>query len=295
MAIYNYAKQLERSVERLTSQEFDGKLMHQSHEDEPYPSIDKIKEFIELTRSVLFPGFFGNTSVNNTTLSYHMGVTIERIFQILWEQLYAGACFDCTDEERRLPEKKKKSMDMAATFIEHLPDIKSVVRTDVEAIYKGDPAAKNFGEIILAYPGIKAISNYRIAHELLTLGASAIIPRIITEMAHSETGIDIHPGATIGKYFAIDHGTGIVIGETCIIGEHVKLYQGVTLGAKSFPTDDNDEIIKGIERHPILEDNVVVYAGATILGRITIGKDSVIGGNTWVTQPVPAGTVHIKK
>lgn len=295
MAVSKYANQIKRSIDRLISQEFDGKLMYQSHEDEPYPSLDKIAEFIELTRSVLFPGFFGNTSVNATTLPYHIGVTTERIFQLLWEQLYAGACFDCTDEERRLPEKKKKAMDMAATFIEHLPDIKLLLRTDVEAIYKGDPAAKNFGEIILAYPGIKAISNYRIAHELLTLGASAIIPRIITEMAHSETGIDIHPGATIGKYFAIDHGTGIVIGETCIIGENVKLYQGVTLGAKSFPTDDNDEIIKGIERHPILGDNVVVYAGATILGRITIGKNAVIGGNTWVTQPVPEGTVLIKK
>jgi serine O-acetyltransferase len=269
--------------------------MYQSHEDEPYPSLDSISEFIDLTRSILFPGFFGKTSINTTTLPYHIGVTTERIFEILWEQLYAGACFDCSDEERRLPEKKKAAMDMAATFIEHLPDIKLLLRTDVEAIYKGDPAAKNFGEIILAYPGIKAISNYRIAHELLKLGASAIIPRIITEMAHSETGIDIHPGATIGKYFAIDHGTGIVIGETCIIGENVKLYQGVTLGAKSFPTDDNNEIIKGIERHPILEDNVVVYAGATILGRITIGKNAVIGGNTWVTQPVPEGTVLIKK
>lgn len=165
-----------------------------------------------------------------------------------------------------------------------------MLRTDVEAIYKGDPAAKNFGEIILSYPGLKAIVNYRIAHKLLDLGASIIIPRIITEMAHSETGIDIHPGATIGNYFAIDHGTGVVIGETCILGDNVKIYQGVTLGAKSFPTDENGTLIKGIARHPILKNNVVVYAGATILGRITIGENAIIGGNTWVTDDVADNT-----
>ena len=151
-------------------------------------------------------------------------------------------------------------------------------------------AAKNYGEIILAYPGLKAIVNYRIAHKLLEVGANPLMPRMITEMAHSVTGIDIHPGATIGRYFAIDHGTGVVIGETTIIGENVKLYQGVTLGARSFPSDENNVIIKGILRHPIIEDNVVIYAGATILGRVTIGHDSVIGGNTWITDSVPAGS-----
>ena len=159
---------------------------------------------------------------------------------------------------------------------------------DVEAAYNGDPAAESYGEVIFCYPAIKAISNYRIAHELLELGVP-LIPRIITEMAHSETGIDIHPAAKIGSYFTIDHGTGVVIGATSIIGNNVKLYQGVTLGAKSFPLDADGKPIKGIPRHPILEDNVIVYSNATILGRITIGRDATVGGNIWVTENVPAG------
>ena len=185
---------------------------------------------------------------------------------------------------------KLEAQAMASEFVGTLPGIREILSTDVEAIFRGDPAAKNYGEIILAYPGLKAIVNYRIAHSLLLLGANPLIPRMITEKAHSLTGIDIHPGATIGKYFAIDHGTGIVIGETTIIGENVKLYQGVTLGARSFPADENNVIIKGILRHPIIEDNVVIYAGATILGRVTIGHDSVVGANTWVTTDLPSGS-----
>jgi serine O-acetyltransferase len=165
---------------------------------------------------------------------------------------------------------------------------------DVEAAYNGDPAAKSYGEIISCYPVIKALINYRIAHELHKLGVP-LIPRILTERAHSETGIDIHPGAQIGTHFTIDHGTGVVIGETCIIGNNVKLYQGVTLGAKSFPLDADGNPIKGIARHPILEDNVIVYSNATILGRITIGQDAVIGGNIWVTEDVPAGSRIVQK
>jgi serine O-acetyltransferase len=156
---------------------------------------------------------------------------------------------------------------------------------DVQAAYEGDPAAKSPGETILCYPGVYAITNQRIAHELYALNVP-VIPRIISEDAHSATGIDIHPGARIGRKFFIDHGTGVVIGETCIIGDGVRLYQGVTLGAKSFPLDESGNPIKGIDRHPIIEDNVIIYAGATILGRITIGRNSVIGGNTWVTESV---------
>ena len=162
------------------------------------------------------------------------------------------------------------------------------MQTDVEAAYNGDPAAKSRDEIICCYPVIKALINYRVAHELLMMGVE-LIPRILSEMAHSETGIDIHPGAQIGDYFTIDHGTGVVIGETCIIGQNVKLYQGVTLGAKSFPCDENGNPIKGIPRHPILEDNVIVYSNATILGRITIARGTVIGGNLWVTESTQPG------
>ena len=174
-------------------------------------------------------------------------------------------------------------------IISLLPEIRSQLETDVIAAYDGDPAAVSLGEVISCYPTIKALTNYRVAHELYRMNVP-LIPRIITEMAHSETGIDIHPGAQIGRYFTIDHGTGVVIGATCIIGEHVKLYQGVTLGAKSFPLDEEGNPIKGIPRHPIIEDNVIVYSNATILGRITIGKGATIGGNVWVTEDVPAGS-----
>ena len=176
---------------------------------------------------------------------------------------------------------------MASEFISKLPELRKILATDVVAAYNGDPAAKSYGEVICCYPAIKAISNYRIAHILLDLNVP-LIPRIITEMAHSETGIDIHPGSRIGSHFTIDHGTGVVIGETCVIGNNVKLYQGVTLGAKSFPLDTDGMPIKGIPRHPIIEDNVIIYSNATILGRITIGHNATIGGNIWVTDDVPA-------
>jgi len=287
----SHNQKIQTAVKELASLQQDGVLSHCNQEGDPNPSREELKEIIELCRSILFPGFFGdNSSINSATLAYHIGVSVEKLFIKLSSQLYAGMCFD-TDNRCSSAEKKAASKEMASCFIEKLPEIRAMLSTDVEAIFKGDPAAKNFGEIILSYPGIRAIVNYRIAHCLVNLGANILIPRIITEMAHSETGIDIHPGATIGKYFAIDHGTGIVIGETCIIGNNVKLYQGVTLGAKSFPTDENNNPIKGIPRHPVLEDNVIVYAGATILGRITIGKNAVIGGNTWVTSDVDADAV----
>ena len=182
----------------------------------------------------------------------------------------------------------ERAQTLAAEFIAHLPELRAVLATDVEAAYNGDPAAESYSEIISCYPIIKAITNYRIAHELLLLGVP-LIPRIISEMAHSETGIDIHPAATIGHHFTIDHGTGVVIGATCIIGNNVKLYQGVTLGAKSFPKDENGNPIKGIPRHPILEDNVIIYSNATVLGRITLAEGTVIGGNLWVTESTKPG------
>lgn len=277
-------------VKLLSEQMSGGSLAHCNQKGDPYPSVESLSQIIDLCYSILFPGFFGdNTSVNTDTLQYHIGVNVEKLYIKLSEQLYAGMCFE-PENEKDSCAMRHDAQAMASEFIGTLPGMREVLSTDVEAIFRGDPAAKNYGEIILAYPGLKAIVNYRIAHSLLLLGANPLIPRMITEKAHSITGIDIHPGATIGKYFAIDHGTGIVIGETTIIGENVKLYQGVTLGAKSFPSDENNVIIKGILRHPIIEDNVVIYAGATILGRVTIGKDSVVGANTWVTTDLPAGS-----
>ncbi len=243
-------------------------LFHENKEGELLPSQPVLAEVIDLCRSIIFPGYYGKTDVNSHNLIFHIGVAIERLHTLL------------TDQTR--------SADIATAFIERLPSLRQTLATDVEATYLGDPAAEDCGEVISCYPVIKAITNYRIAHELLLLGVP-LIPRILTEMAHSETGIDIHPAATIGHHFTIDHGTGVVIGATCIIGNHVKLYQGVTLGAKSFPVDDDGNPIKGIPRHPILEDNVIVYSNATILGRITIARGTVIGGNLWVTESTEPG------
>lgn len=177
---------------------------------------------------------------------------------------------------------------LASRFIELLPEIKRMLYTDVQAMYDNDPAVDNYAEVILCYPVVQAMVNYRVAHGLLSLGIP-VIPRILTELAHSATGIDIHPGAKIGEYFAIDHGTGVVIGETCVIGNHVTLYQGVTLGAKNFTLDGNGHPIN-VPRHPIIEDNVTIYSNSSILGRITVGHDSVIGGNIWLTYSVPPGS-----
>jgi len=223
-------------------------------------------------------------------VQYYIGVNTEKLYTLLVDQIFAGLCFMCDKPEGfDLSERKNMAYDYAALFIVQLPEIRRILATDVEATFLSDPAAQNKGEVIFCYPAIRAITNYRVAHALLTIGVP-LIPRMICEMAHSETGIDIHPRAKIGEYFSIDHGTGVVIGATSIIGDHVKLYQGVTLGAKNFPLDKEGNPIKGVPRHPIIEDNVVIYAQATILGRITIGENSVIGGNVWVTNTVASNS-----
>ena len=253
------------------------------------PSSEELNDFINLARAIIFPGFFGNSTVNSRTLNYHIGVKVERMYELLVEQILAGMCYDCAAKDAsHFQEYQEKAMEKAAAFIEKLPELRRILGTDVLAAYNGDPAAQSTGEVIFCYPAIRAITNYRLAHELLLLDVP-LIPRMITEMAHSETGIDIHPGATIGEFFTIDHGTGVVIGATAIIGKNVKLYQGVTLGAKSFPLDEEGNPIKGIPRHPIIEDDVVIYSNATILGRITIGAGATIGGNIWVTEDVAKG------
>lgn len=287
----DYSHILTHAVEELSdSQSYEG-LFQQHKEGDPMPSAQSLQKVVDLTRAILFPGYFGNSTVNKHTLSYHVGVNIEQLFNLLTEQIQAGLCFGQENNGLKIgasETNRDTATLLAARFISQLPEMRRILATDVEAAYYGDPAATCFGEIISCYPAIRAISNYRMAHELQILGVP-LIPRIITEMAHSETGIDIHPGAQIGHHFTIDHGTGVVIGATCIIGNHVKLYQGVTLGAKSFPLDEGGNPIKGIPRHPILEDDVIVYSNATILGRITIGRGAIVGGNIWVTDNVPPG------
>lgn len=294
---------LTATVDELASPESYKDLYHEHIEGAPLPSGEVLQQVIDLVRSIIFPGYYGNSSIDKCTVKYHIGVEVEQLFFLLASQIEAGFSFTNLEAEyaeaaysssAARNEVKRISNEKAMAFIERLPELRRVLATDVVAAFNGDPAAKNYGEIICCYPIIKTLTNYRVAHELLELGVP-LVPRILTEMAHSETGIDIHPGAKIGEYFTIDHGTGVVIGETCIIGNNVKLYQGVTLGAKSFPLDADGNPIKGIPRHPILEDDVIVYSNASILGRITIGKGAVIGGNIWVTQDVPAGASITQK
>lgn len=287
MSSQNFTQQLTKTVDELSKPQTLQGLFHEHRDGDPLPSSKELEEIIELTRSILFPGFYGMTSVNIQTIRYRIGVDTERLNKLLCRQVMAGLCFneDChcdnaADTRRCLQEEAEK---IAENIILKLPQLRKILSTDVQAAFDGDPAAANLGEVIDCYPAIKALTNYRLAHELV-LENVPLIPRMITEMAHSETGIDIHPAATIGTHFTIDHGTGVVIGATCVIGNHVKLYQGVTLGAKSFPLDKEGKPIKGIPRHPILEDDVIVYANATILGRITIGKGAVVGANVWVTR-----------
>ena len=294
------AQILTQTIKDLSDVSAYKELFHKHTEGTLIPSGTVLAEIVELARAILFPGYYGRSTVNTDTLTYHIGVNVERLYHLLAQQIQAGLSFtecDCdgeVSEVKTFNEYRICAQNKAEQFIAKLPEIRKVLATDVIAAYNGDPAAKNYGEIVSCYPVIKTLMNYRIAHELLLLEVP-LIPRMLTEMAHSETGIDIHPGATIGKYFTIDHGTGVVIGETTIIGNNVKLYQGVTLGAKSFPCDENGNPIKGIPRHPILEDDVIVYSNASILGRITIGKGATIGGNIWVTQDVPAGTFISQK
>ena len=275
-------------VDKLSEYDSFKSVYHENRDGEPFPSGLALRQIVDLCRSILFPGYFGNPMVDRRTIKYHIGVNVERLQALLEEQVLAGLCFGCTDEERSLADKKAESKQVVSVFVEFLPELRRVLMTDIEVAYYGDPAAKSFAEIILCYPAVRAISNHRIAHKLLEQGVP-MIPRMISEMAHSETGIDIHPGATIGERFSIDHGTGVVIGETAIIGDNVKIYQGVTLGAKSFELDEFGNPVKDVPRHPILEDDVIVYANATILGRVTIGKGAVIGGNIWVTSDVEPG------
>ncbi len=277
-------------IDKLSSESSFKNVFHLSHAGLPILSSQVLEQMVELTRSILFPGYFGTFTASKASVKYQMGVKVEELSESLTNQILASLCFILEEGDKNIDEQelKIKAEEKSKAFITRLPKIREVLLTDLQAMYNGDPAAKSYGEIIFCYPAIRAITNYRIAHELLLLGVP-LIPRIITEMAHSETGIDIHPGATIGEYFCIDHGTGVVIGETCIIGKHVQLYQGVTLGAKSFPLDENGNPIKGIPRHPIIEDNVIIYSNSTILGRITIGEGATIGGNLWVTNDVAKG------
>lgn len=252
---------------------------------EPLPSNVTVAHIVEQLRSVIFPGYFGPDEPMPESVRFHLGHTLDNVRRTLQTQIKRGICFSCEPSHPRT-DCADEAVRITDAFLARVPDIQATLMDDAQAAYEGDPAAASADEAIFSYPGLRAVTDFRIAHELHLLGVP-LLPRMITEHAHGCTGIDIHPGATIGSHFFIDHGTGVVIGETCVLGRGVRLYQGVTLGAKSFPLDENGKPIKGIARHPILEDEVTVYAGATILGRVTIGRGSVIGGNVWLTRSVP--------
>lgn len=276
------------AIEKLSCKDSLKGLSYQyDNEAQAVPSGVVLNEIISLGRAILFPGFYGCSTMNGDTVKFHIGVNIERLHHLVEGQTAAALWVEAamSGNDITMEEIAKLAKEKSNAFIDRLPEIRRILATDVSAAFDGDPAAENYGEIILCYPSTKALANYRMAHELLKLGVP-LMPRMMTELAHSETGIDIHPGAQIGEHFSIDHGTGVVIGATCIIGNNVKLYQGVTLGAKSFPLDENGDPVKGVPRHPIIGDNVIIYANATVLGRITIGHDSIIGGNIWVTEDV---------
>ena len=273
---------IRRNVAVLSKHTDDERRMMPAALQVPLPSVSDVEHIVSLIKSIIFSDYFHRRQPDDQLRSYQIGVSMQELYRLLSKQIAHGLqfCDECKGIDV-LQTGKEKTLE----FIDSLPEIKRLLYTDVQAMFDNDPAAETYGEVIFCYPVVSTMVHYRIAHRLHQMEVP-VIPRIITEQAHSQTGIDIHPGAQIGEYFAIDHGTGVVIGETSIIGNHVTLYQGVTLGAKSFKYDEQGNMLN-IPRHPIIEDHVTVYSNASILGRITIGHHSVVGGNIWVTNSVP--------
>jgi serine O-acetyltransferase len=264
------------------------RINHLAHK--PLPSREAIVEVLADLIDILYPGFGRRQNLHMGNVEYHVGDAVDRLHDTLTQQIARVLRHDYCNESPDA-DFEAQAQQKAVEFLRRLPDLRLLLEQDAQAAYEGDPAAKSYHEIVFCYPGLEAVTVYRIAHELLLLGVP-LIPRMMTEHAHSKTGIDIHPGARIGPSFFIDHGTGVVIGETCDIGAHVKLYQGVTLGALSFPRDAAGNIIRDMKRHPTLEDDVVVYANATILGGETvIGHHAVVGSSVWLTHSVEPYTV----
>lgn len=258
--------------------------------ESPLPSKSAIIDILEGVRDILFPGYYGTSGLCWENVRYFIGSKIDDLFIELSEEISKSIKHECKETGHVCIECMDKAEQYTVDFFGKIPELRDLLADDVQAAYDGDPAAKSLDEIIFSYPGMFAITTYRIAHELQVQGVP-LLPRIMTEYAHGVTGIDIHPGARIGRSFFIDHGTGVVIGETCEIGDRVRIYQGVTLGALSVPKDGTGPSMRGRKRHPTIEDDVTIYAEATILGGETvIGKGSEIGGNVWLVESVPPGT-----
>lgn len=257
----------------------------------PLPSQEAVVRIIETLYEIIYPGYFGEQRMAPTNVKHYYSTRTHELYGELVDQIYRALKHECKRLCAVCTHCQDRSEETAVAFLRRIPEVRAILAEDIESAYDGDPAAKSYDEIIFSYPCTYAITVYRLAHELLELGVP-LIPRMMTEHAHTKTGIDIHPGAEIGRSFFIDHGTGVVIGETTNIGNNVKLYQGVTLGALSFPKDADGRLIRGKKRHPTIEDDVTIYAQATILGgRTVIGRGSVIGGNVWLTSSVPPYTI----
>jgi serine O-acetyltransferase len=256
---------------------------HRRDKPPKLPSRKELKKILDGLGAVLFPNRLGLPDLNDEGIDYFVGHTLDTLLRELYTQIRRELQFIGVEDAYQ------QAVTITREFAKHLPEVRTLLDSDIQAAYEGDPAARSSDEVLVCYPGITAITHHRLAHILHRLGAP-LVARIISEIAHSATGIDIHPGAQIGESFFIDHGTGVVIGETAVIGRHVRVYQAVTLGAKRFQKDDDGILVKGNARHPIVEDDVVIYAGATILGRITIGQGSTVGGNVWLTYSVPPGS-----
>ncbi len=284
----DYRSRLSGIVDKITAGCDDSKCY--AHIDyEQLPSLSAVIEIIHKLRSILFPGYFNTEKLDPVNLNYHVGKIVSELFDLLSEQISRSIRHDCFKYDLDCTQCAERGYIAALALLEAVPNLQNILAKDIVAAYEGDPAATSYDEIIFSYPGMFAITVHRIAHQLYTLGVP-LLPRMMSEYVHGETGIDIHPGATIGERFVIDHGTGVVIGETAQIGSNVRIYQGVTLGALSVPKGKIEEM-KGKKRHPTIEDDVIIYSGATILGGDTvIGARSVIGGNVWITQSVPPDT-----
>jgi len=271
------AKVVDRVAER------ESPLFHSSFD--PLPQRRELVSILGRCQEVLFPGYFGEQELYKGNLRFHLGDQLYVLARQLRREVVKALLMPSSDATPAPEQAEERAGEVVCRFMEGFPQIMDLVADDVKAAFDGDPAASGTDEVIMAYPGVKAVWVYRIAHLLHTLDVP-LIPRIMTELAHTDTGVDIHPGAHIGRHFFIDHATGVVVGETTEIGDRVKLYQGVTLGALSFPKDERGRLIRGAKRHPTIEDDVVIYAGATILGNTTIGRGSIIGGNVWLTTSV---------
>ena len=289
LSVSDHRQDLPEVIDKILNQ-IDDEACFAHIGDEPIHFSTSVQEMIDKFRELIFPGYFSREKLDGANLKYSMGQTISQLHDILAAQITHVLRHDCLRYSQACKACEENGFHIALKVIESIPKLRSTLSEDVRGAFDGDPAAKSHDEVIFSYPGLYAITVYRIAHTLHVMKVPQL-PRIMSEHAHSVTGIDIHPGATIGKRFVIDHGTGIVIGETSILGDNVRIYQNVTIGALSLPPGAGEMMRDGAKRHPTIEDDVIVYSGATILGGDTvIGARSVIGGNVWLTKPVPPDT-----